>query len=674
MKPGQAGQRIAVLRKELNQHNRQYYQLDDPLIPDVEYDRLLRELSGLETAYPQYYSVNSPTQRVGAKPLSEFAELCHALPMLSLANALNEDELLAFDKRVRERLESGTIIYSGETKLDGLAINTLYENGDLVHAATRGDGETGEDVTLNIRTIKSIPLTLVGDRIPERIEVRGEVFITHKGFERLNQQQTSDGRKTFANPRNAAAGSLRQLDSRITAARPLSFFSYGIGDYQGAVRFTSHSQVLEQLQQWGLPVSPESQQLDGVTACLDYFKHIGDRRDSLDYEIDGVVFKVDRLELQQQLGSVSRAPRWAIACKFPPREEMTRILAIDVQVGRTGALTPVARLEPIQVGGVTVTNATLHNMDEIARKDVRIGDYVFVRRAGDVIPEVVRAIPGKRRDDRRKVTRFTTPVSCPVCGSDVIRQDNEAVCRCTGGISCAAQNIQSMIHFASRKAMNIDGLGDKLIIQLQDTGRVSTVADLYNLQAAELAQLEHMGKKSADNIMQAIEKSKTTTLERFVYSLGIREVGEATARRLVQYFHGWDAIVNASMEELEQIRDIGPVVARNISTFFQQRHNREVIQRLLGEAGIHWPDSEQISGTALSGKHFVITGSLSSMSRDEARQALLGLGASVSGSVSLKTDYLIYGDAPGSKYSRARELGITLIDEDGFNRLLATPG
>ena len=669
MKPEQAEQRIGVLRKELNRHNHQYYQLDDPLIPDAEYDRLLRELSDLETAYPQYYSANSPTQRVGAKPLSKFAELRHALPMLSLANALNEDEMLAFDKRVRERLEPGTIIYSGETKLDGLAINILYENGDLVHAATRGDGETGEDVTLNIRTIKSIPLTLVGDNIPERIEVRGEVFITHKGFERLNQQQIGDSQKTFANPRNAAAGSLRQLDSRITATRPLSFFSYGIGDYQGAVRFTSHSQILEQLQQWGLPISPGSQQLDGVAACLDYFKYIGDRRASLDYEIDGVVFKVDRLQLQQQLGNVSRAPRWAIACKFLPREEMTRILAIDVQVGRTGALTPVARLEPIQVGGVTVTNTTLHNMDEIARKDIRIGDYVFVRRAGDVIPEVVCVILDKRCD----VTEFTMPIICPVCDSDVVRQDNKAVYRCTGGISCAAQNIQSMIHFASRKAMNIDGLGDKLVIQLQKIGIVSNVADLYGLQAEKLAQLEHMGKRSAHNIMQAIEKSKTTTLERFVYSLGIREVGEATARALVQYFHKWDAIVNASIEELEKVRDIGPIVARNINTFFQQQHNREVIDRLL-EAGIHWLDSEQISGTALSRKRFVITGSLSSMSRDEARQALLRLGASVSGSVSSKTDYLIYGDAPGSKYSKARELGVTLVDEDEFTRWLATSG
>ncbi len=665
MNSSQAKQRILELQDQLNQYNYQYYVLDDPAIPDAEYDRLFRELSELEQTHPEFLDSHSPTQRVGSSALSKFEEIRHALPMLSLANALDEEEMLAFDKRVREKLNCASIVYSGETKLDGLAVNILFEHGQLVHAATRGDGETGENITQNIKTIASIPLVLKGNHIPQRIEVRGEVFMTHEGFKKLNQQQLANNHKTFANPRNAAAGSLRQLDSRITASRPLSFYSYGIGDYQGQLEFNSHTQILSQLKQWRIPTSPESRQLQGLEQCLEYFTEIGNRRLDLDYEIDGVVFKVDAIEQQQQLGFVSRAPRWAIAYKYPAMEEMTRIVDIDVQVGRTGALTPVARLEPVVVGGVTVTNATLHNMDEINRKDIRIGDYVFIRRAGDVIPEVVRVILEKRGE----VSKFSMPANCPVCQSKVTRQEGEAVYRCSGGIYCSAQSVQAIIHFASRKALNIDGLGDKLIMQLKQTGMVSNVADLYELSIEDLKRMERMGEKSASNIKTAIDNSRQTTLERFIYSLGIREVGEATARALTQHFKDWDAIVSASMEQLEQVPDVGPVVAKNIHTFFQQEHNKEVITRLR-QAGIHWDDVQTEADTTLNGKRFVITGTLSSMSRDDAKQKLLALGAKVSGSVSGNTDYLIYGDAPGSKYDKAKSLNISLLNEDDFMLML----
>jgi DNA ligase (NAD+) len=656
----QASKRVTELRETISQHNYQYYVLDDPDIPDSEYDRLLRELNDIETRFPGLITSASPTQRVGATPLSEFDEVTHTIPMLSLANAFDEDEMQAFNKRINDRLETESVVFSGETKLDGLAVSIRYENSELKIAATRGDGSTGENITHNIRTIQKIPLNLRGEKLPEVLEVRGEVFMTHKGFQELNNKQREKDEKLFANPRNAAAGSLRQLDPKVTAQRPLSFFAYGIGEYKGNIKFESHTQILKQLKQWGVPVSPETKELKNISACLEYYKKIGERRADLPYEIDGVVFKVNDLLQQQELGFVSRAPRWAIAYKFPPVEEMTKVLDIEVQVGRTGAITPVARLEPVFVGGVTITNATLHNLDEIKRKDVRIGDWVNIRRAGDVIPEVVRVI----KDKRRNVTEFIMPKVCPVCGADVERQEGEAVFRCMGGISCAAQNIQAIIHFVSRKAMNIDGLGEKIVVQLSETGIVNTIADLYSLTHEQLANLERLGDKSAKNVIEAINKSKETTLERFIYSLGIREVGEATARSLAQYFKNFELIEKATTEELEKISDIGPVVAHNIHSFFQQQHNREIIEELIKH--VHWPNVEANQSTKLDGMTFVITGTLSSMGRTEAKQKLLALGAKVSGSVSKKTNYVVYGDSPGSKYEKAMQLGLETLNEQEF--------
>jgi len=667
----QARKKADALCETINQHNYQYYVLDDPLIPDSEYDRLLRELIEIEAEFPELIIPNSPTQRVGATPLSEFEQVKHTVPMLSLANAFNEDEMLAFEKRINDRLETEMVIFSAETKLDGLAVSILYKNALLKTAATRGDGYTGENVTHNIKTIASIPLSLRGDDIPELLEVRGEVFMTHKSFEELNNRQREKGEKLFANPRNAAAGSLRQLDPKITAQRTLSFFAYGIGEYKGNVKFKSHTQILKQLKQWGIPVSPETKEMKNLQTCLEYYKDIGERRTSLAYEIDGVVFKVNDLLQQQALGFVSRSPRWAIAYKFPPIEEITRIVDIEVQVGRTGAITPVARLEPVFVGGVTITNATLHNLDEIKRKDVRIGDWVYIRRAGDVIPEVVRVIKEKRGDARKNdIREFIMPDVCPVCGADVERQEGEAVFRCMGGISCSAQNIQAIIHFVSRKAMNIDGLGEKIIIQLIEAGLVNTVADLYSLldKREQLAGLERMGKKSADNLIEALEKSKETTLERFIYALGIREVGEATARSLARHFKQLVPVENASIEELEKISDIGPVVAHNIHSFFQQEHNKEIIDKL--KKYIHWETVESSQSTKLKGMTFVITGTLSSMGRDEAKQKLMTLGAKVSGSVSKKTSYVVYGDSPGSKYEKAMQLGVKTLNEDELLNLI----
>lgn len=666
MKREQATKRLEVLREEINQHNYRYYVLDDPSIPDAEYDRLLRELIELEQQFPELITSSSPSQRVGAAPLEAFAESSHVVPMLSLANALDEDEMRAFDKRVRDKLNVADVVYSAETKFDGLAVNIRYEQGELISAATRGDGYTGEDITQNIKTIASIPLTLMGKNIPARVEVRGEVFMTHEGFLKLNQLQQENNQKQFANPRNAAAGSLRQLDSRITAQRPLSFFAYGIGEYDGNKPLASHTDVLVQLRQWAVPVSPEARRVTGLQACLDFYQSIAERRLSLAYDIDGVVFKVDDVGQQQELGFVSRAPRWAIAYKFPPLEEMTQVQDIDIQVGRTGALTPVARLVPTQVAGVTVTNATLHNLDEIRRKDVRIGDWVYIRRAGDVIPEVVRVIKDKRGKD---VRLFQMPEHCPICGAEVMRQEDEAVYRCSGGISCSAQSIQAIIHFATRKALDIEGLGDKLVEQLKQQGLVTTVADLYDLTGEQLAQLERMGEKSARNVITALEKSKATTLPRFIYALGIREVGEATARALAAYFHSFEAIRNASQEELEQVPDIGPVVANNVHTFFQQPHNQEIIQRLI-DAGIHWQEEQQKPEQKLAGKTFVLTGTLSGFSREEAKERLLALGAKVSGSVSKKTDYVVYGESPGSKYDKAEQLGVVLLNEQEFIDLL----
>jgi DNA ligase (NAD+) len=663
--PETAKRRCNELREEIEQHNFNYYVLDAPVIPDADYDRLMNELAALEARYPALITPESPTQRVGAKPLAEFHEVTHIIPMLSLANAFDEDEMRAFDRRIRDRLEVEQVEYAGETKLDGLAVNLFYENGRLIRGATRGDGATGEDVTLNIRTIKSVPLRLTGN-FPDRMEVRGEVFMTKAGFTALNKMQEQSGGKIFANPRNAAAGSLRQLDPGITAKRPLQFIAHGTGLFEGKNLPDKHTDILAQLKKWGLPVSPETRKVKGIEGCFEYYHEIGERRSKLPYEIDGVVFKVNDIPQQKILGFVSRAPRWAIAYKYPPAEVSTRILDIEVQVGRTGALTPVARLEPVTVGGVTVTNATLHNEDEIRRKDIRAGDTVIIRRAGDVIPEVVSVIKDKRP---RNSHVFHMPRKCPVCGSAVERVEGEAVARCTAGLFCPAQQIQSIIHFASRRAMDIEGLGDKLVEQLVATGLVNTVADLYKLTQEQLAGLERMGDKSAANIMEALEKSKATTLNRFLYALGIREVGEATARNLANYFGELDALMIAPAEELENVPDVGPVVAQHIAGFFSEAHNRNVIKQLL-KAGIRWPSVEKPEQQPLAGKTFVITGTLDSMTRDEAKEKLQLLGAKVSGSVSGKTDYVVAGSDPGSKLDKATQLGVEILDEKAFLDLI----
>ncbi|MBI1423136.1 MAG: NAD-dependent DNA ligase LigA [Gammaproteobacteria bacterium] len=661
-------QRVTKLREEINHHNYLYYVQDAPEIPDSEYDRLLRELQQLEQQHPELIVPESPTQRVGATPLSEFAEVRHRVPMLSLNNAFEAQEVEDFDRRARDRLAVKEIVYTAEPKLDGLAISLLYEDGVLVRGATRGDGATGEDVTQNVRTIDSIPLKLVGRNFPRVLEVRGEVIMTKSGFEKLNQTQRDKDEKTFANPRNAAAGSLRQLDSRITAARPLSFYAYAVGVAEDGELAKTQFQLLAQLRQWGLRTNPEIKRVKGVRGCLDYYHAIAEKRNRLDYDIDGVVYKVDELAQQAQLGFVSRAPRWAVAHKFAAQEEMTKLVAIEVQVGRTGALTPVARLEPVFVGGVTVTNATLHNQDEIERKDIRIGDTVIVRRAGDVIPEVVSAVVSRRPKGTKK---FVMPDKCPVCGSEVIRLENEAVARCTGGLFCAAQRKQAIKHFAARRAMDIEGLGDKLVEQLVDQDMIHDVADLYKLSVAELAEMERMGEKSAQNIVDALEKSKATTLPRFLFALGIRQVGETTARTLAQHFGNLDAIMHASEAGLEAVQDVGPVVAESIAHFFHEPHNRKVIQKLR-HAGVHWPDIEvsPAQELPLAGKTFVITGTLESMSRDEAKEKLEQLGGKVSGSVSKKTDYVIVGESPGSKAAKAEALGVAMLDEQAFLKLL----
>ncbi|PUB89105.1 MAG: DNA ligase, partial [gamma proteobacterium symbiont of Ctena orbiculata] len=606
-----AAQRIESLREEINYHNRQYYVFDDPKISDAAYDRLLRELTQLESAYPQLVTPDSPTQRVGDKPLEGFDEVVHRLPMLSLDNAFDEAEMGEFERRIRDRLKldgDEAIRYLAEPKLDGLAVNLRYEQGKLVQAATRGDGSRGEDVTSNVRTIKAIPLSLQGDDWPGILEVRGEVFMPHAGFEALNRRARETGEKGFVNPRNAAAGSLRQLDPRLTAKRPLSFYAYGLGEVVPAPIAEQQSASIRRLQQWGLPISPLQDVVTGVDGCIDYFQRIVQQRDELAYDIDGVVFKVDELELQQQLGFVSRAPRWAIAYKFPAQEETTQVEAIEFQVGRTGAITPVARLAPVFVGGVTVSNATLHNMDEVMRKDVRPGDRVIVRRAGDVIPEVVSVVAEKRQAGARRVS---LPTACPVCGSDIIKPEGEAVARCSGGLYCPAQRKQALKHFASRKAMDIEGLGDKLVDQLVEQELVDTPADLFDLTLAQLSALERMAEKSAQNLLQALEKSRSTTLERFLFALGIREVGEATAQSLANQFTSLDAIEEADEESLQETPDVGPIVAAHIHTFFRQPHNREVIGQLLA-AGIHWPavEREPVEDRPLSGKTVVITGTL----------------------------------------------------------------
>ncbi|MBT3012852.1 MAG: NAD-dependent DNA ligase LigA [Candidatus Thiodiazotropha sp. (ex Lucina aurantia)] len=666
-----AAQRIEALRGEINYHNRQYYVFDAPKIADVAYDRLLRELQQLESEYPQLVTPDSPTQRVGDKPLEGFEEVVHRLPMLSLDNAFGEEEMGEFERRIRDRLKlegDRAIRYLAEPKLDGLAVSLRYEKGSLVLGATRGDGSRGEDVTGNVRTIKAIPLSLQGDDWPEILEVRGEIFMPHEGFEALNRRARERGEKGFVNPRNAAAGSLRQLDPRLTAQRPLSFYAYGLGEVVPAPIADRQSESIRRLRQWGLPISPLHEVVTGVAGCTDFFQRVEKQRDGLPYDIDGVVFKVDDLDLQQQLGFVSRAPRWAIAYKFPAQEEMTQVEAIEFQVGRTGAITPVARLTPVFVGGVTVSNATLHNMDEVLRKDVRPGDTVIVRRAGDVIPEVVSVVMEQRRPDARPVD---LPTACPVCDSDIIKPEGEAVARCSGGLYCPAQRKEALKHFASRKAMDIEGLGDKLVDQLVQQELVDTPADLFRLTLEQLSALERMAEKSAKNLLQALEKSKSTTLDRFLYALGIREVGEATAQSLANQFATLEALEQADEERLQETPDVGPIVAAHTHSFFRQAHNREAIEQLI-EAGIHWPavEIQPVEQLPLSGKTVVITGTLSKP-RDEVKQMLQSLGAKVTGSVSKKTDYLLAGEEAGSKLDKAEKLGVAILDEAALQNLLA---
>ena len=669
--PASARKRARELHAQLHEHNYRYYVLDDPVISDAQYDELLRELQALERHYPELLSTDSPTQRIGAAPLKAFGEVRHEQRMLSLDNAFSDAELADFDRRVRELLEADTVDYAAEPKLDGLAVSLLYRDGVLVRAATRGDGSTGEDVTQNVRTIASVPLKLSGNRIPGTLEVRGEVYLSHQGFAALNAQQQAAGQKIFVNPRNAAAGSLRQLDPAITAQRPLEIYCYGVGLVEGGKLAGTHTGILEQLRGWRLRVYQDVRRVTGLEGCTAYYRDYEQRREQLPFDIDGVVFKVDRLDQQDVLGFVARAPRWAIARKFPAQQRETVVLGIDVQVGRTGALTPVARLEPVFVGGVTVTNATLHNQDEIDRKDVRVGDTVIVRRAGDVIPEVVKVNAGLRKQGAR---RFHMPDRCPVCGSHVERVEGEAVTRCSGGLYCAAQRKEGIKHFASRKAMDIEGLGDKLVEQLVDAQLVSDVGDLYALSVEQLAGLERMAEKSATNLVDALEQSRDTTLERFIYALGIREVGEATAQIMAQQFGNFEALMAADTDTLQSIHDVGPVVAQRIVDFFAEQHNLDVIRKLTagksqGGAGLHWPAVKKSAHAPLAGKTFVITGTLS-MPRDDLKKRLQAAGARVAGSVSKKTDYVVVGDDPGSKYDKAVELGVEVLDEAGCLQLL----
>jgi len=662
-------EKITHLRDQLNHHSYQYYVLDDPEIPDVQYDRLYRELQSLEAEYPDLITNDSPTQRVGDKPLDGFSQVKHEVPMLSLDNVFNEEELSDFNKRLQQRLDNDTeISFAAEPKLDGLAVSLLYEKGLLVRAGTRGDGSTGENITQNIRTIHSIPLKLLGEKIPDVLEVRGEVFMPKAGFEKINQSARENDEKPFANPRNAAAGSLRQLDPKVTASRPLAMYCYAVGRVDGSEQLSTHSEMLDQLKQWGLPLCKERKTVKGVQGCLSYFQEMSELRDSLPYEIDGIVYKVNSLKLQKELGFVAKAPRWAIAHKFPAQEEITRVNAIEFQVGRTGAITPVARLEPVFVGGVTVSNATLHNMDEVNRKDVRVGDQVIIRRAGDVIPEVVRVVPGSRK---HKANKIQLPELCPVCDSEIEQEEGEAIARCSGGLFCAAQRKESIKHFASRKAMDIDGLGDKLVEQLVDEGCIDHMDDLYTLTVEKIAGLERMGEKSATNLIEALQKSKHTSLNRFIYALGIREVGEATALTLANYFTNLDAIKAANEESLQNVEDVGPVVAAHIVRFFKQPHNLEVIEKLLN-SGIYWDAIEAAAAEeqTLEGKTFVITGTLTEMTRDDAKKALQARGAKVTGSVSKKTDYVVVGESAGSKATKAEQLGIEMLDEAALIELL----
>ncbi|MGH8198433.1 MAG: NAD-dependent DNA ligase LigA [Steroidobacteraceae bacterium] len=666
--PASLRQRVAKLRAEIDRHNHRYHVLDDPEIPDAEYDRLMMELRELEQKNPALIVPESPTQRVGGAPVTAFAEVRHRTPMLSLDNAFARDEVVAFDRRVRERLETEReISYACEPKLDGLAVSLTYRKGLLEVAATRGDGTVGEDVTHNIRTIQSVPLRLAGKSWPALLEVRGEVFMSLAGFKEMNRRAAEKGEKVFVNPRNAAAGSLRQLDPRLAASRPLEIFFYGAGVVEGRKLPDRHSRILEELRSWGLRTSPETRVVAGVQGLLDYYDEIGRKRRKLPYQIDGVVYKVDAIDQQRELGFVARAPRWSIAHKFPAEEEMTRVRAIEWQVGRTGALTPVARLEPIFVGGATVGNATLHNIDELRRKDVRVGDMVVLRRAGDVIPEVVRVIIEKRPP---KTTPVRLPTKCPVCGSDVEREEGEAVARCTGALVCPAQLKESLRHFASRRALDIEGLGSKLVDQLVDQELAKDAADLYRLDAPQLSDLDRMGDKSATKLAESLERSKETTFARFLYALGIRDVGEATAEALASHFRTLDALRNSTVAEIEEVPDIGPITAAHVHAFLHESRNAKVIDDLL-RLGIRWPEIRAVKSRhkTFDGKTFVLTGKLSAMSRDEAGDLVRELGGKVAGSVSKKTDFVVAGEDAGSKLKKAVELGIKILDEEQFLRM-----
>jgi DNA ligase (NAD+) len=668
MVPRAIAERAQRLRAELEEANYRYYVLDAPTLSDAEYDRRFRELQELEARHAELATPDSPTQRVGAKPAAAFATVTHRVPMLSINNAFAPEEIEAFDRRIRETLDAAAVDYSCEPKFDGLAVSLAYADGAFVQGATRGDGYSGEEVTTNLRTVRGIPLRLRGARRPPRVEVRGEVLMYRRDFEALNARQRERGEREFANPRNAAAGSLRQLDSRITASRPLRFFAYGVGEVEGLRPPATQADLLNALAELGLPVCGERAVVTGAAGLLGFYGGLGARRARLPYDIDGVVYKVNRLDLQRALGFVARAPRFAIAHKFPAEEATTEVTAIEVQVGRTGAVTPVARLKPVFVGGATVTNATLHNADEVARKDVWIGDAVVVRRAGDVIPEVVRVVtPGARR----AADAFRMPKRCPICGSAVVRLPDEAVARCTGGLYCPAQRKQAILHFGSRRALDIDGLGEKIVDQLVAGDRVRTPADLYALDLDTLAGLEHMGEKSARNLLDALERSKDTTLRRFIYALGIRNVGETTARDLAGHFGALDPLMDADADALQAVADVGPVVAASIRQFFAERHNREVI-RALRKAGIRWPEGKRRApaGGRVAGKTFVLTGTLPRLTRDAATELITSGGGKVAGSVSKKTDYLIAGAEAGAKLAKAETLGIRVLDEDGLLKLL----
>ncbi|WP_444935513.1 NAD-dependent DNA ligase LigA [Microbulbifer sp. JMSA004] len=672
----QVRERVQELHEILQRANHQYYVLDDPELPDIEYDRRLRELQDLESEFPQLLTPDSPTQRVGAEPLSSFQEVRHEVAMLSLDNAFNDEELLEFDRRVCERLNSkGPVEYACEPKLDGIAISLLYRDGVLERAATRGDGTTGEDITQNVRTVGSVPLRLRQadgiEKYPGVLEVRGEIYMPKAGFAELNRKAAEAGEKLFVNPRNAAAGSLRQLDSRITAQRPLELCVYGTGLVEGGELPEKHVETLQLLGHWGFRTNREMRVAKDIQGCIDYYREIGEKREDLAYDIDGIVFKVNSIPLQRRLGFVARAPRWAMAYKFPAQEEMTELLDVEFQVGRTGAVTPVARLQPVFVGGVTVSNATLHNRDEIERLGVQVGDTVIIRRAGDVIPQVVSVVESKRKPGGHAIE---FPTHCPVCGSPVESTPGEAVVRCSGGLICSAQRKQAIKHFASRKAMDIDGLGDKLVEQLVDEDLLHSVSGLYHLTLEQVAGLERMGQKSAQNLLDALERSKETTLPKFLYALGIREVGEATARNLARHFGELNPLMSADVEALQEVEDVGPVVAHFVAEFFQQPHAQEEVEALQ-QAGVHWQAEESDEqDQPLAGETWVLTGKLETLSRSEAKDYLQRLGAKVAGSVSAKTGTLVAGPGAGSKLTKAQELGITVMDEEALLDMLRERG